>query len=88
MASASESMSATEEFAAYLPHTRRRWLALQVALQQGQQEAWAAARQMAALTRRRFAAEQVIALGSLVHTGRSTERSDLDVEGLQPVAIR
>jgi predicted nucleotidyltransferase len=71
--------SALDEYAAYLPHIRRRWQAQQAAWQARQREAWSAAHEVAGLLRERFAAEQVIAFGSLVHPGRFTDRSDLDL---------
>lgn len=82
-------LSPKEEFAAYLPHIRRRWLAQQAAWERRQEEAWTAARRAAVLLRTRFAAEKVIAFGSLVHPGHLTERSDIDlaVSGIPPVAF-
>jgi predicted nucleotidyltransferase len=84
-----ESLSLMEEFAAYLPHIRRRWLAQQLAWKERQEEAWEAAREAATLLRTRFAAEKVIAFGSLVHPGHFSDRSDIDlaVSGIQPAVF-
>jgi len=68
-----------EEFATYLPHIRRRWLEQQAARRKRQEEAWAVARQMATLLRIRFAAQEIIAFGSLVYPGRFDDRSDIDL---------
>jgi predicted nucleotidyltransferase len=78
--------SLEEEFAAYLPHIRQRWLAQQSAWRLRQEEAWEAAREVATLLRSRFAADKVIAFGSLVHPGHFSDRSDIDlaVSGIQP----
>jgi predicted nucleotidyltransferase len=78
-----------EIYADYLPHIRRRWLAQQEAWKQRRQEAWDAAREIAAILRLCFGAEQVIALGSLVHSGRFSERSDVDlaVSGIRPASF-
>jgi len=84
--STAESLSLVDEFAAYLPHIRRRWLAQQSAWKQRQEKAWEAAREVAAILRTGFAADSVIAFGSLVHPGRFSDRSDIDlaVSGIQP----
>jgi len=78
-----------EEFAAYLPHVRRRWLAHQAALERRREEAWMAAREMATLLRVRFGAERVVVFGSLVHPGSFSERSDIDlaVSGIPPASF-
>jgi predicted nucleotidyltransferase len=78
--------SLEEEFSAYLPHIRQRWLAQQSAWRSRQEEAWEAAREVATILRTRFAADEVIAFGSLVHTGHFSDRSDIDlaVSGIQP----
>lgn len=68
-----------ERYAAYLPHIRRRWLARQTASERRRQEAWDAAREVAAILRHRFDAHQVLAFGSLVHSGCFSERSDVDL---------
>jgi len=68
-----------EEFAAYLPSVRRRWLAEQAAAEGRREEAWAAARDVATLLRVRFGAERVVAFGSLVRPGFFSEGSDVDL---------
>jgi predicted nucleotidyltransferase len=84
-----ERMSGAEEFATYLPHVHRRWLAQQAAWKRRQEEAWAVARQIAAILRSQFAAREVVAFGSLVHPGRFDDRSDIDlaVSGIPPAAF-
>jgi predicted nucleotidyltransferase len=78
-----------EEFAAYLPHIRRRWRARQEAGERRREEAWEAARQVAVLLRDRFSAQRVVAFGSLVHPGFFSERSDVDlaISGIPPGAF-
>jgi len=78
-----------EEFASYLPHIRRRWLARQEAGERRRAEAWKAAREVAALLRIRFAAERVVAFGSLVRPGVFSEHSDVDlaVSGILPAVF-
>jgi predicted nucleotidyltransferase len=78
-----------EEFAAYLPHIRRRWLARQEAGERRRAQAWQAAREVAALLRDRFDAQRVVAFGSLVRPGLFSERSDVDlaVSGIPPRAF-
>jgi predicted nucleotidyltransferase len=80
-------VSPIEEFASYLPAIRRRWLADQETARQRQTATWEAARQAASLLRIRFGAQKVIAFGSLVRSGRFSERSDIDlaVSGIPPV---
>lgn len=68
-----------EEYAAYLPHVRRRWLARQQAGERLRAEAWQSARRAAALLRTQFGAERVLAFGSLVHPGSFSEDSDVDL---------
>jgi predicted nucleotidyltransferase len=77
------------EFAEYLPHIRRRWLAQRAAAERRREEAWAAAREAAALLRLRFGAARVVAFGSLVHPGFFSECSDIDVavSGVPPAAF-
>jgi uncharacterized protein len=77
------------EFAAYLPHIRRRWLAQQAARERRREKAWIAARQAAAILRAHFGASQVLAFGSLVHPGHFSSRSDIDlaVSGIQPASF-
>jgi predicted nucleotidyltransferase len=82
----SDRRSLQEEFAPYLPQIRQRWLAQQSAWKLRQEVAWEAARLVATLLRARFAADKVIAFGSLVHPGHFSDRSDIDlaVSGIQP----
>ena len=84
-----ERSACATEFAAYLPAIRRRWLAEQAAWRKRQEEAWAAAHQVAAILRTRFCARKVVAFGSLVHPGRFTDRSDIDlaVSGIPPATF-
>ncbi len=86
---ATEDLSLEEEFASYLPHIRRRWLAQQEAREQCRQEAWQAASEVATVLRTGFSADRVIAFGSLVHRGRFLDRSDIDlaVSGILPSAF-
>jgi len=78
-ATVGQDLGSKEEFAAYLPHIRRRWLVHQASWRLRQEEAWAVARQIAALLRADFTASQVIAFGSLVYPGRFDDRSDIDL---------
>ncbi len=75
-----------EDVARYRAAARRRHQAEQGALALREQRAWALARRAAALLRDRFHAQQVVAFGSLVHSGCFTEWSDVDVaaRGIQP----
>lgn len=66
-------------FAAYLPETRRRWLAEQAGWAKRRQEALAAAARVADFLRREFGAVEVIAFGSLVRDGVFDGRSDIDL---------
>jgi len=86
---AKATVSVEEDFSAYLPGIRQRWLAQQKARERRRQEAWEAAREMAALLRSRFGADQVIAFGSMLYEGRFDERSDIDlaVSGIAPRAF-
>jgi uncharacterized protein len=75
-----------EDYGAYLPHIRRRWLAEQAAWARRRQQAWVAVREAAAILRTRFGAREVVAFGSLTGLGPFTERSDVDlaVSGIPP----
>jgi predicted nucleotidyltransferase len=86
VSSSAEFASLKEEFGPYLTHIRRRWLAEQAVWEQRQKEAWEAACEAATILRTRFAADQVLAFGSLVHPGRFSDRSDIDlaVSGILP----
>jgi predicted nucleotidyltransferase len=88
-ATPTEDVPPEEEFGAYLPHIRRRWRAQQEAGERRREEAWQAARQLAAFLRSRFGAERVVAFGSLVHPGFFSERSDVDlaVSGVAPAVF-
>ncbi len=68
-----------EKYAEYLPGIRRRWQAEQAVHEARRAEAWKAARDVAEFLRGRYGAGQVIAFGSLVHSGRFTEDSDIDL---------
>ncbi|MCL7453933.1 MAG: nucleotidyltransferase domain-containing protein [Anaerolineae bacterium] len=83
---AKDDVAVDEDYAAYLPHIRRRWLAEQAAWARRREEAWVAAREVAAILRSRFGAREVIAFGSLARQGPFTERSDVDlaVSGIAP----
>ena len=83
---ATDQAMAGEDYAAYLPHIRRRWLAEQAAWAQRREEAWLAVREVVAILRTRFGAREVVAFGSLTGRGPFTERSDVDlaVAGIPP----
>jgi predicted nucleotidyltransferase len=72
-------MKEQEQYAAYLPQIRQRWLAEQASWTDRRQRAWHTARRIAALLRADFGAEQVIAFGSLTDSGPFDERSDIDL---------
>jgi predicted nucleotidyltransferase len=76
---ATEDRALQAEFASYLPHIRYRWLAQQEAWEQCRQEARQAAGEVATILRTHFSADKVIAFGSLVHRGRFSDRSDIDL---------
>lgn len=86
---ATKDVTPEEEFAAYLPHIRRLWLAWQEAGERRRQGAWEAAREVAEYLRARFGAQRVVAFGSLVHPGSFSERPDVDlaVSGIAPAAF-
>jgi uncharacterized protein len=88
-AESTEDVLPEDDFSAYLPHIRRRWLAQQAAAERQRQAAWVAAREVAALLRAQFGAERVVAFGSLVRAGTFSERSDIDlaVSGISPAAF-
>jgi predicted nucleotidyltransferase len=81
-----ETSSVKEEFAAYLPHIRRRWLEEQERWAERRDEAWGVARRIAVLLQERFEADRVIAFGSLVRMDRFDDHSDIDlaVSGIPP----
>ncbi len=70
-------MTATE--AAYLRTARRRARAERQALTERRQRAWEVARRAAHLLRERYRARRVVVFGSLIHEGRFTLRSDVDL---------
>jgi predicted nucleotidyltransferase len=75
-----------EAMARYRATARRRQKAEQLALAAREQRAWALARQAAAALRQQFAVSRVVVFGSLVHPGRFTPWSDVDIAawGLGP----
>ena len=81
-----KSKALMEEYAAYLPRIQSRWRAQQSVWEQRRTEAWGAAGRVAAILRREFGTEKVTAFGSMVHTGRFSELSDIDitVAGIRP----
>lgn len=68
-----------EELEAYKRTARARWQAEQRQLVERRQRAWEIARQAADLLRRQFGVQRVVAFGSLVHPGRFTLSSDVDL---------
>jgi predicted nucleotidyltransferase len=52
---------------------------LAAVISNGDERAWQTARQIAALLRTKYGAEQVIAFGSLTDSGPFDERSDIDL---------
>lgn len=68
-----------QKYTAYLPGIRQRWRERHDGLARRRDDAWAAARRIAALLRVRYAATQVVAFGSIVHPARFDERSDIDL---------
>jgi uncharacterized protein len=75
-----------QTFAEYLPHIRRRWLEEQDGWAKRRARAWEAARRAADVLRTQFAADAVIAFGSLAGEGQFDEESDIDlaVSGIAP----
>ncbi len=68
-----------EEMDIYKRTARARWQAEQRQLAERRQRAWELARQAAELLRERFGVQRVVVFGSLVHEGRFTRWSDVDV---------
>ncbi|MCA9997256.1 MAG: hypothetical protein KDE56_15970 [Anaerolineales bacterium] len=66
-------------YAKYLPSIKKQWLTEQAAWEQRRQQAWGIARQIAAMLRTVYGANQVIAFGSLTATGSFDYRSDIDL---------
>ena len=75
-----------QAFAEYLPHIRRRWLEEQDNWAKRRVRAWEAARRAADVLRTQYAADAVIAFGSLAGEGQFDEQSDIDlaVSGITP----
>ncbi len=67
------------DYTPYLRTARRRAQAEREALAERRQRAWALARQAARLLRERYAAGRIVLFGSLVHEGRFTQHSDVDM---------
>jgi predicted nucleotidyltransferase len=67
------------DYAPYLHTARLRAQAEQRALAERRQRAWELARRAAGLLRERYSAQRIVVFGSLVHEGRFTLRSDVDV---------
>jgi len=63
----------------YKRTARARWQAEQQQLAERRQRAWELARQAAELLRERFGVQRVVVFGSLVHEGRFTQWSDVDL---------
>ncbi|RMF27045.1 MAG: nucleotidyltransferase domain-containing protein [Chloroflexi bacterium] len=70
-------MRATD--AAYLRTARRRARAERRALAERRRRAWEVAHKAACLLRERYRVERVVLFGSLLHEGRFTLRSDVDL---------
>jgi predicted nucleotidyltransferase len=67
------------DYTPYLRTARRRAQMERQVLVERRQRAWEVARQAALLLRERYAAPRVVVFGSLVHEGRFTLRSDVDL---------
>lgn len=67
------------DYTPYLRTARRRAQAEQEAVVERRRRAWELARQAAQLLRERYAARRIVVFGSLVHEGRFTQRSDVDM---------
>jgi predicted nucleotidyltransferase len=68
-----------EQMMTYQATARRRWAEEQRRLMQRYEQAWALARQAAALLRERFGVERIAAFGSLVHPELFHAQSDVDL---------
>lgn len=75
-----------EAMATYREGARQRHAAELEALAAREERAWIIARKAAAELRRQFGVERVVVFGSLIHPGRFTAWSDIDlaVWGLRP----
>jgi len=69
-----------EELEPYRAAARRRAAAQKEALVLRERTAWALARQAADLVRQQFGATRIVVYGSLVHSGRFTPWSDVDLD--------
>lgn len=76
----------SEQYSAYMPQIRQRWLDEQAGWEKRRQQAWTAARQIAGSLRAAYGADQIIAFGSLVGEGPFDDQSDIDlaVSGVSP----
>ena len=68
-----------ERMQQYRRTAQSRYSAERVLRDQRSQRAWALARQAAALLKEQFGARRVAVFGSLVHSGRFTQWSDVDL---------
>jgi uncharacterized protein len=68
-----------EALAAYRRTARERWLHEQQERAVRHADAWKAAQEAARVLREEFGVERVVVFGSLVHPGRFTARSDIDL---------
>jgi predicted nucleotidyltransferase len=68
-----------EALAAYRRTARERWLHEQQERTARRADAWQAAHEAARVLREQFGVQQVVVFGSLVHPGRFTLRSDVDL---------
>ncbi len=68
-----------EEMEVYKRTARARWQAEQRQVEERRRRAWELARQAAELLREEFDVERVVVFGSLVHEGRFTHWSDVDL---------
>lgn len=70
---------AAEKMEEYRRTARARWQAEQRRLEARREEAWALARDAAALLKERFGVSRVVVFGSLTHPGRFNAHSDVDL---------
>lgn len=68
-----------EEMEVYKRTARARWQAEQRQRAERRRRAWELAHQAAKLLRERFGVQRVVVFGSLVHEGRFTQWSDVDL---------
>lgn len=67
------------DYTPYLRTARRRAQAERRALTERRQRAWELARRAARLLHKRYDVHRIVVFGSLVHEGRFTSRSDVDL---------